>query len=479
MKNIIHKKLYRFLCLVLAVTVFACDADPEVDQTFEQILAAQPTIESISPGSAPIQGSVTIIGTNLNFVTKAYIGDVQAQILSRENSRIMIIKVPTNAVNGVIRLTTDSGKVAVSTESLTITYPVPTIASEFPAGTVVNENITITGTNLGVVTRITFGTVDGIIESQDDRTIIVKTPNTGPSPLVVKYGYNTLAGEVFETLSENFTIDIPTPEVTGFPKAVIKGTPVIIGGTDMNLVTGIKFGDVTIATFTGTATSVTFDAPTTLQTGFYTITLIYGDGMQVVSDPIAYISRDVQTYFDFESQEIGTVITAGQAAQITANQYNGTVSQAPFPSGSNYHHLKMLSPTANGSSIAYMRFSFSTNQTWKTVFDAGAFNNNPVLHFWLNTNNTTPTLRLYATSAVSKKLVRYNTGGEWKLVAVRLRDLFPTVTASEFVSGAYFRMNYLTDNQANVPLEVNADWFIITDEVLTGVGAVDLTNTFN
>lgn len=478
MKTILHKKLYRILCLVLAVTVFACDEEPEVDQTFEQILAAQPTIESISPGSAPIQGSVTIIGTNLNFVTKAYIGDIQAQILSRENSRIMIIKVPTNAVNGVIKLTTDSGKVAVSTESLTITYPVPAIVSEFPSVKVVNENITITGTNLSVVTRITFGTVDGIIESQDDRTIIVKTPNTGPSPLVVKFGYNTLAGEVFETLSENFTIDIPTPEVTGFPKAVIKGSPVVIGGTDMNLVTSVLFGTTAIAAPTVTPTSVTFDAPSTLPTAFYTITLVYGDGMQVVSDPVAYINRDVQTYFNFEAQGM-EVVTAGQAAQITANQLNGTVPQPPFPSSTNYHHLKMLSPTANGSSIAYMRFSFATNATWKTIFDNGAFNNNPVLHFWLNTNNTTPTLRLYATSAASKKLVHYNTNGQWQLVAVRLRDLFPTVTASEFVSGSYLRMNYLTDNQANVPLEVNADWFIITDEVLTGVGAIDLTNSFN
>ena len=473
----IHKKLNRFLCLILAVAVLACDADTEVDKTFEEILAAQPTIESFSPGSAPIQGLVTITGTNLNFVTKAFIGEIPAEIYSRENARIMIIKVPANAVAGILKLTTDSGKVAVSTESLTITYPVPTIASEFPEGKVVNENITITGTNRSVVTRITFGTVDGIIESQDDRTIIVKTPNTGPSPLVVKFGYNTLAGEVFETLSESFTIDIPTPEVSGFPKAVIKGSPVVIGGTDMNLVTSVLFGTVEV-TPTVTSTSITFDAPTTLATGFYTITLIYGDGMQVVSDPIAYINRDVQTYFNFEAQGM-EVVTAGQAAQITANQLNGTVAQPPFPSSTNYHHLKMLSPTANGSSIAYMRFSFATNTTWKTAFDNGAFNNNPVLHFWLNTNNTTPTLRLYATSAASKKLTHYNTNGEWKLVAIRLRDAFPTVTASDFVSGNYFRMNYLTDNQANVPLEVNADWFIITDEVLTGVGAIDVTNILN
>jgi len=462
----------------MAVAVLGCDEDPEVDQTFEEILAAQPTVESFSPASAPIQSLVTITGSNLNFVTKAYIGDVQAEIYSRENSRILIIKVPANATNGVIRLTTDSAKEASSVEELTITYPVPSITSEFPAQAVVNDNITISGTNLQVITRITFGSVNGVIEYQDDRTVIVKTPNTGPSPLSVTFGYNTVSGEVAGNLSSSFIIDIPTPEVSGFPKAVIKGSPVVIGGTDMNLVTSVLFGTTPIAAPTVTPTSVSFDAPASLPTGFYPITLVYGDGMQVVSDPIAYINRDVQTYFNFEAQGM-EVVTVGQAAQITANQLNGTVDQPPFPSSTNYHHLKMLSPTANGSSIAYMRFSFATNTTWKTVFDAGAFNNNPVLHFWLNTNNTTPTLRLYATSAASKKLVHYNTNGQWQLVAVRLRDLFPTVTASEFVSGAYLRMNYLTDNQANVPLEVNADWFIITDEVLTGVGAIDLTNSFN
>ena len=98
----IHKKLNRFLCLILAVTVLACDADTEVDKTFEEILAAQPTIESFSPGSAPIQGLVTITGTNLNFVTKAFIGEIPAEIYSRENAKIMIIKVPANAVAGII-----------------------------------------------------------------------------------------------------------------------------------------------------------------------------------------------------------------------------------------------------------------------------------------------------------------------------------------------------------------------------------------
>lgn len=478
MKSILQKKIHRLVFMMLAVVILSCDADPEVDKTFEEILAAQPTIESFSPASAPIQSLVTITGTNLNFVTQAFIGDVEAEIYSRENSSILIIKVPAAAINGIIRLTTDSDKEASSAESLTITYPVPVIESEIPTTSVVNENMTIEGENLQVITRITFGTVNGIIEFQDDRTVIVRTPNTGPSPLALTYSYNTVSGEVTQPLNDSYTIDIPTPEVSGFPLSVVKNNPVQIGGTDMNLVTGVVFGPTTITDFTVTPTSITFNPPTDLPTGFYTIKLIYGDGMEVESNPVAYINADVETYFNFEAQGM-EVITAGQAAQITASQLNGTVEQPPFPNSTNYYHLKMLSPTANGSSIAYMRFSFATNTSWKTAFDAGAFNDNPVLHFWLNTNNTTPTLRLYATSAVSKKLVHYNTNGEWKLVAVRLRDLFPTVTASDFVSGNYMRMNYLTDNQANIPLEVNADWFMITDQVLTGVGAIDLTDTFN
>lgn len=477
MKKMIHKRIIRICCLLLTVAVLSCDAETEVDQTFEEILGAQPAIVSFSPTSAPIQSLVTITGSNLNFVTKAYIGTIEAEIYSRENSKILIIKVPANAVNGIIRLTTDSDKEASAASNLTITYPVPEITTAIPGGSVVNENITLEGSNLQVITKITFGTVDGVMEFQDDRTIIVRTPNTAPSPMPLTYSYNTVAGEVTVSLSDSFVIDIPSPEVSGFPKSVIKDTPVVISGTDMNLVTGVLFGTTVITDFTVTPTTITFTAPAALPTGFYPITLVYGEST-VVSDLVAYINRNVQTYFNFEAQGM-EVITVGQAAQITANQLNGTVPQAPFPSSTNYHHLRMLSPTDNGSSIAFMRFSFATNVTWKTIFDPGAFNNNPVLHFWLNTNNTTPTLRLYMTSAASKKLVHYNTNGEWKLVAVRLRDLFPDVTASDFVSGNYMRMNYLTDNQANMPLEVNADWFIITDEVLTGVGAIDLTNSFN
>jgi len=478
MRSTILKNIYKSICLVLVVAVFACDANVEVDKTFEEILAAQPTVVSFTPASAPIQSLVTITGTNLNFVTHAYIGGVEAEIYSRENQHTLIIKVPASATGGTIRLTTDSNKEASSAESLVILYPVPEIKSEIPIMSAVNEVITITGKNLQVVTRVTFGTVDGVIEHQDDRTLIVKTPNTGPSPLVLAYSYNTVSGEVSVPLKDNYTVDIPTPEVSGFPKAILKNTQVFIAGTDMNLVKAINFGGTAIATFDVTPTSVSFAPPADLPTGFYVINLIYGEAMVVSSPQLAYINRDVETYFNFEAQGI-EVVTAGQAAQIKANQLNGTVEQPPFPSSTNYHHLKMLSPTDNGSTIAYMRFSFATNTTWKTAFDKGAFNNNPVLHFWLNTNNSTPTLRLYATAAASKKLVRYNTNGKWVLVAVRLRDMFPTVTASDFASGNYMRMNYLTDNQANIPLEVNTDWYIITDEILTGVGAVDLTNSFN
>jgi hypothetical protein len=478
MKNFTYKKIAAVFCMAVAILLFSCDADTEVDQTFEQILGAQPTIESFSPDSAPIQGLVTVTGTNLNFVTRAFIGDVAAEIYSRENSSTMILKVPATAVSGTIRLETSSDKVAVSASTLTVTFPVPVITSEMPEQTTVNETITLTGQNLQVITKVTFGAVDGVIESQDNSTLIVRVPNSAPSPMALTYTYNTTAGAVTEVLNPAFVIDIPTPAVTAFPAAMIKANPVTITGSNLNLITTVLVGTQAIADFTGTATSLTFNPPTDLASGTYVITLGYGEDQTIVSTAIPYINRDIQVYFNYETQ--GTeVISSSNADQIVANTLNGTLPQPPFPGGSNYHHLEMLSPTNTGSSIAYMRFSMSENDTWKTVFDPGAFNNNPVLHFWLNTNNTTPTLKLYMTSAANKKLAHYNTNGEWQLVAVRLKDLFPDVTATDFVAGNYMRMNYLTDNQANVPLEINADWFIITDAVLTEAGAVDLTESFN
>jgi hypothetical protein len=483
MKNNLYKKVIGILCMVLAVFVFSCDADTEVDKTYEEILAAQPTIASFSPGTAAIGSQVTIEGSYLNFVTKAFVGGAPAQIYSRENSRTIIITVPSNAVSGIIRLETESGKVVESAGTLTVTYPVPVITSTLPTQTLVNDEITIEGENLQVITRITFGTVNGVIQQQDDKTIVVSTPNTGPSPLPLSYSYNTGTGETTVVLNPAFTIYIPVPVVSAFPTAIIKNTPVVITGENMNLVTSVTLG-TTAVTFTATATSLSFNPPAALASGSYTITLGYGTNQQVVSNATPYINRDVQVYFDFESHGTSVIqSTAAVESHLVENTLNdpspSPLPQAPFPGGSNFSHLKLLSPTNNGSSIAYIRFSNSTNTTWKTAFDNGAFNNNPVLHMWLNTKNTTPTLRLYMTSAVSKKLVHYSTNGEWKLIAIRLRDLFPTVTASDFVSGNYMRMNYLSDNQANVPLEVNTDWYMITDGVLTEAGAVDVTNLFN
>lgn len=476
----INTKVIGMFCMIMAVIILSCDADPEVDKTYEEILAAQPTISAFSPGTASIQSQVTITGTYMNFVTRAFIGGVPAPIYSRENQNTLIITVPSDAVSGKIRLETNSGKVAESADVLTVTYPVPVIQSTLPTQTEVNETITIEGQNLQVITKITFGEVDGVIELQDERTIIVRTPNSGPSPLALTYSYNSTSGEVTEVLNPAYVIFIPIPSVTAFPTAILKNTPVAITGQNMNLITSVTLGTEVITNFTATPTTLTFNPPATMASGSYTITLGYGDNQTIVSASLPYINRDIQVYFDFETH--GTEVissTASVATHLIANTLNGSFPQPPFPGGNNYHHVEILSPNNNGSSIAYIRFSLSANNTWKTVFDQGAFNNNPVLHFWLNTNNTTPTLRLYATSAVSKKLVHYNTGNEWKLVAVRLRDLFPTVTPSDFVSGNYMRMNYLSDNQANVPLEVNTDWFMITDGVLTEAGAVDITNVFN
>lgn len=476
----IATKLTGIFCMIAAVLILSCDAETEVDKTYEEILAAQPTITGFSPGTASIQSQVTITGTYMNFVTKAFVGGVEAEIYSRENQSTLIITVPADAVSGKIRLETNSGKVAESTDMLNVTYPVPVIESTLPTQTEVNETITIEGQNLQVITKISFGGVDGVIELQDERTIIVRTPNNGPSPLALTYSYNTTNGEVTDVLNPAYIIFIPVPSVNTFPSAMIKNTPVVITGQNMNLVTSVTLGTEVITGYTATPTTLTFSPPASMASGSYTITLGYGNNQTIVSPSLPYINRDIQVYFDFESH--GTEVissTASVASHLIANTLNGSFPQPPFPGGSNYNHIEMLSPTNNGSSIAYIRFSLSANTSWKTAFDPGAFNNNPVLHFWLNTNNTTPTLRLYATSTVSKKLVHYNTGNQWQLVAVRLRDLFPTVTPSDFVSGNYMRMNYLSDNQANVPLEVNTDWFMITDGVLTEAGAVDITNTFN
>ena len=477
----------------------------QVDQTMEEIMGVEPVVVTFEPKAAGIKEFVTVYGENLSFVDSAYVGGVLCPIQRRVNSKELIIQVSPEAKSGQIRLLTSVKKQGVSSEHLTVTYPTPSVEAELsdiPQEAFANEVVVLGGSGLTVVDKVLFGDKPGNIIYQGGASIAVLVPSFDFDQVVdIKVAYPSQAGSQAVVVKSGFQILTPSPKVTSWLKMAARGKSYTLQGSNMNMVEKVLIDNVE-ATITEAQPSVlSFTAPTStaLTTGHRNIKLQYTNNgiVQFVEHPIAYIGGKLETYFDFEDNSLAALtLQSGHEQAIVANKINGTVEQAPFPAGNSYYHLKMLDVSgdaynAGGSSITYFRFDRqSNNNSWLNIYDDYTGGAQPVLHFWLNVNNTTPTIRLYMTNAtVGNAFIRIKNfdqalyqnlfgadGKEWALVAIRLYDLFPGVTKADFVSGKYMRMNFLVDNQPDKPLELNMDWVSISDKVLSEVGAVDITD---
>lgn len=462
----------------LATVFTACDADTEVDKTVDEILGAQPTITSVSPGTADILSKVTITGTFLNFAETAYVGGVESQITQRINGETLEIEVASNAASGTVKIITSAGKEAESAETLTVTYPTPTVTSEFPTNATVNENVTLEGTNLAGITRISFGDMDGTIQFQEDQAIVVSVPNNESSPVSVNYYYNSSSGEVSQLLTDNFNILIPTPIISSWPSLMNRDGEVTLVGTDMNLISGISVGGENATLNSASATSVSFNVPAGVATGYQDIVVNYGTAGQLVQPNVPYINGQYESYIEFDSYPADVFVIDLSKDPLATQQLNNEVEQPPFP-GTSYYNLQMN--TATGSTIARMRLHNETNNdTWPNMIDAGNFGGSPILHFWLNTESTEPILKIYigGTGSANRRQLSgsdMNTGGEWQLYAVRLNGFIPSISTI----GSTFEIRFNTGSGVTeFPVKVNMDWIIVTDSVLTEFGAIDVTDAF-
>jgi hypothetical protein len=465
--NILNNKYWLFVWGILAA--FSSCQKVEIDKSVEEILSAKPMVESFSPSSSPVMGLVTVKGENLNFVKTAYIGSTACDIYRKINSGELVLRVPAAAKNGAIRLVTSAGNEVVTTQELSVSYPTPVVSSSVPNTALVNANLVIEGSNLDVVSKVMFGTHEAIVEFKEASAIIVKVPFSKDANNDLSFYYFKDGVESSMVIKAGFVIDIPMPKAGSWPTFLKQGQSVIVNGANMNLVESVKFGSTTITNFTATAESLEFSLPSTIATGKYTITLSYDGGTStVVSPEIVYVGVKLEVYCDFDTEPI-TYIDK-KSDYLTTLQINGTVPQPPVPGSQSYAHLIMnTGTTLSSSSLAVFRFYYATNLTYLDL--AGNFTD-PVLHFWVNTNNTTPTIQIEYVSGTKKANRAINTGTEWKLMAIHLRTLFPTGEPTN-----YFRLN-LQSYKQDVPCELNLDWVVISEGVLTGLGAVDATADF-
>ena len=246
-----------------------------------------PAVTSISPKPVKNGETITITGTNLDLVVGAtFGGDVTGVILSQSATQLEVT-VPLTATEGKVTLTTNSGKTA-ETEAITLVKP--TISSIAPLALMAGNDITITGTHLDLVRKVTFVgglSVDVTPASATSFTVTVPPAAVGTAAIVMT---TTNGTEV--TSSAQIAIEAANkPVITGINASVKPGAKLTITGTKLHLVEAIYFQPNVKAVLYGvrTETSIEVYVPETAKKGAVTLKLVAFNGDEVVS-PVFTIS---------------------------------------------------------------------------------------------------------------------------------------------------------------------------------------------
>jgi len=265
-----------------------------------ELVMVIPTV-SVTPTTLKNGENITVTGTNLDLVSEVVFGGNKTGTIQAGGTETQIVvKVPDDAVTGVVTFNT---KAAKSVTGPTITMIDPVITSIAPTEGKPNTSVTITGTNLDLVASATFtGNINGSITSQSLTELVVTIPvgaKTGPITLTAKNGA-TVA-------SASFTVLTNLPTFTSFSET--KGTPgkiLTLNGTNMLLIKELVFPGNVYATAYGvkTDTKVEVYVPKTVTPGFGQIRMITYEGEEGLLPSLYFGGTDpvydqALCFFDF------------------------------------------------------------------------------------------------------------------------------------------------------------------------------------
>lgn len=256
------------------------------------------SISNISPMSVKAGSAITIEGDYLNLIEEVIFADAvhvaKANFVSQERAKIVVV-VPIEARTGKIIVSngadilSDGEEIPIwvySENELIVTLPVVTAISPNPikAGT----NLTITGTDLDLTTKVVFESDVQVTSfvSKSATSLVVTVPVTtiaGAVKLVVPSGVEVAAG--------NLTLVETTAEIEDMKVSYGVDETVVINGTNLDLVTKAAFigGEETAVTLTNG--KINFKVTAAAKSGPITLTLANGttitvDGF-VTTKPVA------------------------------------------------------------------------------------------------------------------------------------------------------------------------------------------------
>ena len=282
MIRLTDSRLLVLICFMLGVAFLpSCETDVEGTNSGKVELL------SFGPTGAKHGDTLRFIGNNLQKVTAIELtgASLAKTDFKQQTPELITIIIPASTVKGFVTLKTPEGDIVSKTQlNLGVTTTITSMTPQTRPG----ENITITGTYLNWVNKVTFAR-DKVVTtfvSQSMTQLVVKVPDDAQTgPLIISY-----SGTDSMNVETKDTFKVTLPAVTGLaPNPIKHATDLTITGTNLDLAKELLFNGVTAAVTTfvsQSATQLVVKVPGGTKTG--KLTLKAASGVTVTT------SQDVQ-----------------------------------------------------------------------------------------------------------------------------------------------------------------------------------------
>ncbi|WP_181305657.1 IPT/TIG domain-containing protein [Rufibacter sp. XAAS-G3-1] len=265
----------------------------KTDLSFEVPVTVTGITASAKPGT-----NITITGNYLNWVDSLQFGALPTRVTTFVSKSMteLVVTVPMEAKSGSLILYTGGTEPLVVETEQEVAITLPAVTGLAPAALKHGDNLTITGTNLDLVSRVKFtGVGEAVVSafvSRSEAQLVVKVPDNASS------GKITLVALSMEEVPSTQTIAIILPAITGFnPTPVEPGANLTINGTNLDMVKSISFtGGASVATFVSQSpTQLVVKVPSDALKGV--LTFVTTKDYTVKTDMVLDVKIDRPAYF--------------------------------------------------------------------------------------------------------------------------------------------------------------------------------------
>lgn len=304
--------------------------------------------------------NVVITGTDIDLVTGVSFANGVAQEDFTNAEGKITTAIPATAVDGVITLSTASGKTVTTPE---ITLVKPTLTGLGATEIVAGNTFTVAGTDLDLVTEVTLAgdKVDFTLDSEEQLTVTTTATNKTGKVIIKTANGTTVESESELTVTYDSFIVVNT-----LTSSVSVGDEVTMTGSNFNMIESIYLGEIKVTGYSKRADDeMIFTVPTTVETGTYNLRFVLTTGDEEMCALPVEVKGAITTVVLWEgSADLGTAWDGTLVVNLAFGADWGTNYFAKIPYGATLH----IDFTANTDQDTYYQLKICDG-TWAALPD--------------------------------------------------------------------------------------------------------------